>query len=345
MSELETNRHKMSIELQQDVFDYYFKSCDEKKLKETEETLQQSPLAYELYKAISGALYPLSSELEDNLECPPELLERTLSFIDQHNLDQLPRPEKNSLFFRIFHSGLARSAAVILICFAAAACFLPAAGKMRMVAAKIGCQANLAGISRAISSYSASNANLFPSVDHSPGDPWWQVGNQSSQYCSNTRNYWLLVKNGYIGSESFRCPGRDCSAGPCSKVQAAILRDFPTRKHVNYSFMIVTPENARVTMQSRTAIAADTNPIFEFASRLKPDIQEKFLRIQLTEAHRTALSKNHNSQGQNVMFSDGSVDFISGRTLYEDDIYTLKDISTYQGNETPLCTTDVFLAP
>ncbi|WP_146684372.1 hypothetical protein [Limihaloglobus sulfuriphilus] len=335
----------MSIELQQDVFDYYFKSCDENKLKETERVLQESPLAYELYKAISDNLYPLSSELEEHVECPQELLEKTLVFVSRHNVDQVPGPEKNSIFYRFFHSGFVRAAAVIFVCFVAAACFLPATGKMRMIAAKIGCQSNLAGISRAISSYSNANANIFPSVEHKPGSPWWKVGSQSDEYSSNTRNYWLLVKHGYITPESFRCPGRDCSVSPCGKVQMASLRDFPTRKHVNYSFMIVTPENAKASLQTRTAIAADTNPIFDFASKLKPDIQEKFLKLHLTEAHRTALSKNHNSQGQNVMFSDGSVDFISGRTLYQDDIYTLQDISTYQGNETSLCTADVFLAP
>ncbi len=58
------------------------------------------------------------------------------------------------------------------------------------------------------------------------------------------------------------------------------------------------------------------------------------------------MSVNHRGLGQNVLYSNGSVVFLNDRRINGDDIYTLKNITLYQGNEVPCYDgTDIFVAP
>jgi hypothetical protein len=57
-------------------------------------------------------------------------------------------------------------------------------------------------------------------------------------------------------------------------------------------------------------------------------------------------SINHRGQGQNVMSSDGMAKFFTERLFDQnDDIFTVKELDTYRGTETPTSETDVFLVP
>jgi hypothetical protein len=85
---------------------------------------------------------------------------------------------------------------------------------------------------------------------------------------------------------------------------------------------------------------ADWNPLFEELS----DNSKQF-NLRLTKKLLTLNSINHNRRGQNVLFSDGRVEFLKTRFIGTDDIFTLQDIDVYQGCEAPSCETDFFLAP
>jgi prepilin-type processing-associated H-X9-DG protein len=92
----------------------------------------------------------------------------------------------------------------------------------------------------------------------------------------------------------------------------------------------------------RQVIIADVSPIFANVSS-----SEKALNINICEALLKQNSPNHGGRGQNVLFCDGSVVFVKGRTVDVslDDIYTIQNTQTYRGVELPASEADAFLAP
>jgi prepilin-type processing-associated H-X9-DG protein len=92
----------------------------------------------------------------------------------------------------------------------------------------------------------------------------------------------------------------------------------------------------------RKVLAADLNPLFE-------ELPKEFdqLRLQLNSKLQRLNSINHKRKGQNVLFCDGSTEFVKSRFIGEadDDIFTLRDIVLYQGSEVPTCEADAFVAP
>jgi len=90
-------------------------------------------------------------------------------------------------------------------------------------------------------------------------------------------------------------------------------------------------------------LIADLSPLFE---RLPNDYSKPF-KLQLDADLLSINSNNHNRRGQNVLFRDGSVDFMKRRDIgiQQDDIFTLRDTRVYHGCEVPSCETDDFLAP
>ena len=93
---------------------------------------------------------------------------------------------------------------------------------------------------------------------------------------------------------------------------------------------------------SRQVIIADMSPIFANVSS-----SEKELIVNISDALLKQNSPNHGGRGQNVLFCDGSVVFVKGRTVDVslDDIYTIQNTKTYQGVELPASEADAFLAP
>ena len=95
-------------------------------------------------------------------------------------------------------------------------------------------------------------------------------------------------------------------------------------------------------------VMADCNPLFEDLPKVFP---KSFKPMQIDGKSLTLNSSNHryfgNRRGQNVLLSDGHVEFLRTRQVgdSEDDIYTLQDTDVYQGCEVPSCETDYFLAP
>jgi prepilin-type processing-associated H-X9-DG protein len=114
--------------------------------------------------------------------------------------------------------------------------------------------------------------------------------------------------------------------------------DFPSRKLVTYSFRIGCPKGAAET--GRQVIVADMSPVFEtLPSPSEPiNISDELLKRN---------SANHSGRGQNVLFCDGSVQFVKSRKVGPslDDIFTIQNTIAYQGTEMPSSEADAFLAP
>jgi hypothetical protein len=179
------------------------------------------------------------------------------------------------------------------------------------------------------------------------GSPWWKVGYQGKENYSNTRHIWLLPKYGYVKNPAdFICPGsvQGCQTLKIltpSEIQSN--NDFPSRKHVTYSFRIRCSKTGEEGTCVRKVLIADMSPLFE---KLPADYTKPF-KLQLDKELLRVNSINHNRRGQNVLYDDGTAEFVSSRQIgiSKDDMFTLQGRDTYDGNEVPARETDNFLAP
>ena len=87
---------------------------------------------------------------------------------------------------------------------------------------------------------------------------------------------------------------------------------------------------------------SDRNPIFENISQHGG---MDSVKLQINDALRELLSRNHRGKGQNLLFGNGSVKYVRVRVLGNDDIFTIKNIIDYKFRETPCDDKDTFLAP
>jgi hypothetical protein len=331
------------------LFDYCIGLTSDEETAEVKALIASNKEASEIYSKLKSALSPLDSiEFEP---CPDELVEGTIWRVNniantgQLRLQQLLAKEQTQTVADKGHfwwnfGKIAAAAAVIFIVLGT--WFAPldfARQKYRQYR----CSGQLASIFQGLKNYISDYDGQPPTVAIASGAPWWKVGNQGAENCSNTRNIWLLVKGNYVNSADFVCPGkfrgRSIQFDSCD---AQNYSDFPDRRHITYSIRIKCPNTP--CMLGEKPIMADSNPIFD-GLKAEPSAE---LKIQLDDGLLVINSGNHNRRGQNVLFGDGSVVFTKGRYLGDDDIFTLKQMHRgfeVKGCELPSSESDNFLAP
>lgn len=338
----------LNTEQKELLVSYYFNCCSESQKLEIENLISEEPEALKIYRGLErhiGVLDHLSDE-----KCPDYLVEITMNRFNemtssQRRLENLLKAQSDSTFKS---SGLlnsfAKVAAIAAMVVVVAAVYYPATCHMRSISMRNACQDNLRSVASSIASYANDNQGMMPMVQISEGTPWWQVGSQDDASHSNTRNLWLLVKNGYAKMDDFICPAaQKCTSNQLSTIQISdFRRDFPNKNFIDYSFRVANGTPVRYDRMGSVILAADSNPLFENSCDAR---MSKFRRIILNEELVKIPSRNHNGSGQNVMFADGSTSFCSDRNYANDDIYTIKNTSEYSGIELPVYNNDVFLAP
>jgi len=340
----------LNNEQKQLLFDYCIGLTSQKETAEAEALISASKEAAKIHSKLKAAISPL-----DNLEpepCPDDLVERTILRVNnladssQRQLRQLLASEqtrnvvtKSQLWWNL--SKIAAAAAVFMLILGV---LVPALGFARQKYRKQRCQTQMGSIFQGLSNYISDHDGQSPAVATTAGAPWWWVGDQGKENHSNTRHIYLLPKGGYVEELSnFVCPG--CKGEKPLKLndsQIKRLKDFPSRRYVTYSFQIRCHRTGSGKLLCRKVLMADWNPVFE---QLPEDFSRQ-LQLQLNRKLLTLNSINHNRRGQNVLFGDGSVEFLKTRFIsISDDIFTLQDTDIYQGCEVPSCETDSFLAP
>jgi hypothetical protein len=317
---------------------------------EAEQLIASNKQAAEVHSKLKTALSPLKT-LESE-SCPDSLAEGTiwrlnnLARSSQLRLEQLLADEQTkgitdkSRFWKNLGEIIATAAVIVFVAGVLVAPLNLARQKSRQQA----CLMQLQRIGQGINSYSSDHDGQLPAVATAMGDPWWKVGYQGKENQSNTRHIWLLVKGGYVNPTDFVCPGR--SQGQTAQLdpsQVQNYNDFPSRKYVTYSFRIRCSKPGEESTGGKKVLIADLSPLFE---KLPNDYSKPF-KLQLSTDLLNLNSINHNRSGQNVMFCDGSTEFVKSRQIgtSADDIFTLQDTNTYQGVEVPARETDAFLAP
>ena len=348
----------LSKEEKELVLDYYFGCGSEEHIQKAKELIEKDSRAAQLYTQLENTLQILDHvDHPDHKECPDHLAEQTVNKLKlassaeearlktlldkeekKQSIDSRPATTERSFWQNI--PDVAAVAAVIMI---VASVAFPTFNYMRHKAWQTACQAGLGRIGEGIAAYSNDHNGDLPAVATSAGSPWWKVGDQGKENQSNTRHPWLLVKNGYVDGADFTCPGRsDAVNVNYTKDQLKKLHDFPSRKHISYSYIYTCPKRARYQWDSRTALIADRNPIFEAVNASMT--QKEFDKLSISDQLRNAMSNNH-KKGQVILFYDGSALYKQVRVIEGDDIYTATGKKTYTGCETPKTIKDIFLVP
>lgn len=327
------------------LFDYCLGITSEAESAQAQELVFSNEQVAKFVNSIKASLSPLESITPP--ECPAELVEGTIWRIkqtlrtSQAGLNELLKAEqkrKTGFWYDIF-GRLATAAVFVIVGFTLITGFNVATNYARQMSWQTKCSSQMAGLFNGLSNYRNANNGQMPTLASAPGSPWWKVGDQGSEDVSNTRRMWILARNGYLKHDAFMCPATKPSCDfSCNPKE---YNDFPKRIYVTYSFRIGCP-NAGLEKMSRQVIMADMSPIF-----MNISAAEKELNVNLSDALMKKNSSNHGGRGQNVLFCDGSVVFVKGRTVDVslDDIYTIQGKQTYHGIEVPTSEADIFLAP
>jgi hypothetical protein len=341
----------LSNEQKELVLEYYFACTDEARFQQAEELIFSNHEAAELFSKLGDSMKVMEL-LRDAPPCPEALAQSTLTRLNaaarssQLHLTHLLNAEQNRSAYRgrgFWGKILEVSAVAAVVALLGGAAYLPLR-HARDMSWQSRCEAQLGSIAQGVGQYEQSNEGRMPFVATRQGSPWWKVGDQGSANESNTRHLWLLVKGGYVKADDFICPASPFGAEPGAGGKDILTgNDFPSRSHVTYSLRITCVPSPDDPSGKREILIADVNPIFE---KLPQNYSEGFLR-ELNKRMLQANSNNHNGRGQNAMFTDGSVQFMTTRTFgpTNDDIYTLEGKDSYRGDEVPASQNDVFLAP
>lgn len=344
----------------QRILDYHLHLDDPQSRNQTENLIEQDPQARQLHDSLTRTLAPLAA-CEDE-PVPAGLAQRTINYIDQHKQAQaiarssaqiaaatdepkpLTRESRSRWVLSNIREWVAVAAGIMLMFWVTQ----PAMQHARNRSQQIACMAQMQRTGNALHAYAADNDGFLPYVNFQPGGPWWNVGESGEQNHSNTRNLFLLIRQEYVNSDNFLCPGVEKKSPkkmPLDHESLQALKDFVCRMHVNYSSRLMPQAYNQEARRSRQIIIlTDQNPLF---MNIDCETQPENGVLRIAQPLEQSNSKNHGGKGQNVLRLDGSVRFHASRFVgtNQDDIFTIKAVDTYRGVEMPQSEDDDFIAP
>ncbi|MBN1815892.1 MAG: hypothetical protein JW828_00940 [Sedimentisphaerales bacterium] len=348
---------ELSKEQKDLILDFYFRCGDQQSIDRGRDLIASDAEAAQLYANLEETLTDLDSIKYE--PCPDNLVEVTIQRLKvaatagQNRLEQLLQQEQQrtealpplAAQHRDRWRNFIRMAAIAAVFLFISGISLPVFNNIRDKAWQTACTAHMGNLGAAFGSYMQDYDGRMPSVPMTAGSPWWKVGYQGERNESNTKHYYLMLKLGYVSPEDFLCPGQqDALRLIPESIQDS--RDFPSRQYVSYSFLLRCEANAGQQLRGRVLLASDRNPVFvnipSDPSRVQGD---NFGQIVINEILQKMLSPNHRNQGQNVLWSDGSVKFLRDRIVDGDDMFMINGINVYEGTEIPCSQNDIFVVP
>jgi hypothetical protein len=275
-----------------------------------------------------------------------DLVDRTLSKV-QRSVDaqeqRLALPARAGWGFgRLRMSDLVSVAALLLV---ATALFAPVLEGLRDRSRLSACQSNMAVAGMGFGSYANDNRDMLPLATASvAGNPWWNTGQKVDQ--SNSANLYMLNRARYTDLQALSCPGNRqarCEAAPNSQ-------DWTCIAEVSFSMQnMYARERPRWDGGGRVVVLADSSPVVRRAMR-----HEVIYPFEN--------SFNHGGKGQDVLWNDGSSQWLTSPVLENNDNIWLprfveRAIANVQqgkppgaatplnGTESPVSASDSFVGP
>jgi prepilin-type processing-associated H-X9-DG protein len=227
------------------------------------------------------------------------------------------------------------------------------------------CSSNLRQIGLALLLYSNENRGHYPRVTYVPGPdvtPVWGTGAESNDPFTGARPndvsaaMFLLLRTQDITSEVFTCPSSnavrdDFGGGTNSALDRANFTDI--KKNLSYSLHNPYPSDGVIPVTDKTWWTNNMSAEFAVAADINPgnrgDKDDNVLRPNDSSSGaelKYANSDNHDRDGQNVLFGDGHVEFLSHpfAGIKRDNIYTTGNgkivASPVDANDSVLLPTD-----
>jgi len=347
----------------QRLLDYHLNLDDPDQRRQTQELISSDQQVRSLSDTLSRTLKPLSSW--SDAPAPLGLAQRTMQFINQHEQVRViaeasaalaghrDAPKATSMPSSYKENRTRWILGNLRDLVTAAACILlvvmvsrPVSHRMRQLNQQVACASNMKSIGTAFNQYALDYQGYLPFVEYQPGAFWWSIGKADKKNAPNTRNVYLLIRQNYVSPEAFLCPGspQQPSLRLMNDPESLKKRqDFPNRKHIHYSFKLILDKIRLDSDRSlQMGIMGDLNPHFTDFDGTNKHILDLAADPSLLQKN----SPNHGGTGQNLLYPDGRVSFYKARHLAPnlDDIYTMKGIYRYKGNERP-DSNDILLAP
>jgi prepilin-type N-terminal cleavage/methylation domain-containing protein/prepilin-type processing-associated H-X9-DG protein len=210
---------------------------------------------------------------------------------------------------------------------------LPSLNKARETANRVKCQSNLSQMGKAMQLYSNENKGSFPrtkfqtttgavTLSGTNGgaadvDPFTSTNVPANNIPSSM---FLLVRTQDMTTEVFTCPSgtaeKDLMNNSAATQRSNFTGDAGTSKvskNLSYSFINVFPSSTATGLGYKTFITAFSSD-FAIAADLSPNNEGSTdIRNCVTGAARSTMikgnSKNHDGDGQNVLYADGHAEF------------------------------------
>jgi len=341
------------------ILDFYFHCGDKESIDRGRDLVAANPEAALLYAQLEDTLRQLDSIKYE--PCPENLVELTVARLKlaassgETELQRLLALEQQKDMTAAhaaalrqsrepvttpwsFRGNLIKMGALAAGIFIVVSLAFPTLSAMRHRAWRIACNGRLGNVGAGFIRYAADNDDRIPYVATLAGQRWAR-GDEGS----NTRHPFLLFKQGYVTAKDLVCPGnRNATAVNLSPEQLAACNDFPSTNNFPYSFRIMCEKSSRRLDGRRYILMSDLSPVFE--SLCTRDNNAPVLLV-VDENLIRKLSSNHGGKGQNILRSDGSVEYVTVRFIQGDDIFTINGIRRYERREVPCDEKDTFLAP
>ncbi len=258
------------------------------------------------------------------------------------------------------------------------------------------CAANLKGIATGFYTYGNENNDRWPLADHAPaimngmgkvdytatiglGPDAQRESTSTSTVLSTTRNLWTLIRSNASTPKSFICPSSDDAPNNADNPQ--VCWDFggttnaagqcvaggtaaSNYTQVSYGYQVPYGQSGvpGSNLDPKMILAADKGPFGANieAGKSAPGNLSVLTTKSTTNQWMRFNSPNHAGGGQNVMFTDGHVQFVQTASagINDDNIYTRWGTDgatvldrlrgappTHGGRETPMSDTDTFIYP
>lgn len=172
----------------------------------------------------------------------------------------------------------------------------PAMTELRHRAQREACAAGLVSVASAMARYAGDHRDSMPMATASLGNArWWDVVRERP--VSNASNLFTLARTGYATLGEMACAG---NASACRTPCQPGAYDWACLDEVSYSYQLMFGPAAGMGWgdPSSRVVLADASPVSRRAAR-----GERFNPMEN--------SHQHQGRGQNVLFSDGSVRWLT----------------------------------